>query len=138
MGLCAEALAVLRQVAESVSHSDSDVCVEGTNYILRQPEFKDASKMDSVLELLEQRKELYQLLSRAILGPNVMIMIGTENPFREMHNTSFVAARYKIAGRVAGTIGVLGPTRMDYGRAVAAVEVMARNLGDLLTLLSLI
>jgi heat-inducible transcriptional repressor len=55
-----------------------------------------------------------------------------------MHNTSFVAARYKIAGRVAGTIGVLGPTRMDYGRAVAAVEVMARNLGDLLTLLSLI
>jgi transcriptional regulator of heat shock response len=75
MGLCAEALAVLRQVAESVSHSDSDVCVEGTNYILRQPEFKDASKMDSVLELLEQRKELYQLLSRAILGPDVMIMI---------------------------------------------------------------
>jgi heat-inducible transcriptional repressor len=53
-----------------------------------------------------------------------------------MRDCSFVGARYRIAGRTAGTIGVLGPTRMNYQRAVSAVEYMARNLGELLTALS--
>jgi heat-inducible transcriptional repressor len=49
---------------------------------------------------------------------------------------SFVGAKYRIRGRVAGTIGVMGPTRMDYRRAVGAVDFMVRNLEDLLHSLS--
>jgi len=135
--VCAEVLAVLRQVAESVSLSEAEVWIEGTSYFFKQPEFKDVAKLDAVLAALEERKRLYQLLTRTILGPNVTVVIGSENPYHEMHGTSFVASRYKIGDRVAGTIAVIGPTRMDYRGAVAAVEAMARNLGELLTLLSL-
>lgn len=132
-----DALTALRKVIESLSPSQGNVWVEGTGHILRQPEFKEPEKIECVMALLEERKQLYQLLSRVILGPEVSIVIGSENPYEEMQSTSFVAAKYKIGDRVAGTIGVVGPTRMDYGRAVSAVEVMARNLGELLTNLSL-
>ena len=64
------------------------------------------------------------------------MIIGSENPLDEMRDCSFVASKYSINGRVAGSIGVLGPTRMDYPRAVSAVQFMARNLGELLTSLS--
>ncbi len=69
-------------------------------------------------------------------GPRCPSIIGQENPLEEMRDCSFVGARYKIHDRPAGAIGVLGPTRMDYRRAVSAVDFMARNLGELLTALS--
>lgn len=132
-----DAIATLNHVFKSFAQSEGNVWVEGTGHILRQPEFKDPEHIENVMALLEERRELYQLLSRVMLGPEVTIVIGSENPFHEMQATSFVASKYKIGDRVAGTIGVVGPTRMDYRRAVAAVEVMARNLSELLTELSL-
>lgn len=118
------------------SVEEADVTTEGTGYIVQQPEFRDARRLEAVLSVLEQRSALYKLFSSVYLGPEVTVLIGAENPIAEMQDCSFVGARYKIAGRDAGTIGVLGPTRMDYRRAVGAVEFMARNLGDLLTALS--
>ena len=64
------------------------------------------------------------------------MIIGSENPVEQMRDCSFVGARYEISGRPAGTIGLLGPTRMDYRRAISAVEFMSSNLGDMLTALS--
>jgi len=121
---------------EFSSPEETDVTTEGTGYIVQQPEFRDARRLEAVLSVLEERSALYKLFSSVYLGPNVTVIIGAENPIEEMRDCSFVGARYKIAGRSAGTIGVLGPTRMDYRRAVAAVDFMARNLGDLLTALS--
>lgn len=125
----------LRRQAES--QESPEVYLGGTGYILQQPEFKQAERLQALLTLLEQRQSLYRLLSSLYLGPDVMVMIGRENPVDSAQDLSFVCAKYKIAGRVAGTIGVVGPTRMDYRRAVAAVDFMARNLSDLLTTLSL-
>jgi heat-inducible transcriptional repressor len=121
---------------ESLAGPDNEIYVEGTNCVVRQPEFKDLAKLEVILNALEERTRLYQLLSRVVLGPDVTVIIGSENPYGEMHDTSFIGARYKIGGRVVGTIGVIGPTRMNYSRAVAAVDLMARNLSELLTELS--
>lgn len=127
-------LGFLKREYESVD--ETDIHTEGTSYIVQQPEFKDASRLEAVLSVLEQHSALYKLFSSVYLGPEVTVIIGSENPLSEMQDCSFVGARYRIGGRVAGTIGVLGPTRMDYRRAVSAVEFMARNLGELLTQLS--
>jgi heat-inducible transcriptional repressor len=132
-----EARKIIGEVVGALSLLQDDIWIEGTSYILRQPEFRDPGKFDNVVALLDERRNLYQLLSRIVLGPDVTIVIGSENPYSEMQDTSFVGARYWIGDRAAGTIGVFGPTRMDYSRAIAAVEVMARNLGELLTQLSL-
>lgn len=118
------------------SVEEADVTTEGTGYIVQQPEFRDARRLEAVLSVLEQRGALYKLFSSVYLGPEVTVIIGSENPLEEMRDCSFVGARYRITGRAAGMIGVLGPTRMDYRRAVSAVGFMARNLGELLTALS--
>lgn len=121
---------------ETENDSETDIHLEGASYIMQQPEFKDIEKLENVLYLLEQRRDLYKLFSRVFLGPEITVLIGSENPVGEMRDCSFVAAKYFINGRPAGSIGVIGPTRMDYQRAVNAVQFMARNLGELLTALS--
>lgn len=131
------AVEVLNQIIDSLSDVEADVHVEGTNYILRQPEFKDVSRLENLLAILEERSTLYQFLTRAMLEQDVTVVIGQENPFDGMRETSFVAAKYKIGERTAGMIGVVGPTRMDYRRAVAAVEAVSKSMSDLLTLISL-
>jgi heat-inducible transcriptional repressor len=122
---------------EAEESEETGIYLGGTSYILQQPEFRDAARLEAVLSALEQRKSLYRLFSSVYLGPGVTVLIGTENPVSDLRQCSFVGARYRIGGRVAGTIGVVGPTRMDYRRAVSAVQYMARNLGELLTDLSL-
>lgn len=125
---------LIRREVESAS--ETEIHMEGASYIMQQPEFKDVERLEAVLSVLEQRSALFRLISTAYLGPDVTIIIGSENPLSQMRDCSFVAAKYRVAGRTAGTIGLLGPTRMDYRRAVSAVEFMARNLGELLTSLS--
>ncbi|MCL5105519.1 MAG: heat-inducible transcriptional repressor HrcA [Armatimonadetes bacterium] len=128
---------VLRFIRREVETTDEgDVHLEGATYIMQQPEFKDIERLEAVLSVLEQRKALYKLFSTVYLGPGTTVIIGSENPLGEMRDCSFVAALYRISGRIAGTIGIIGPTRMDYPRAISAVEFMARNLGELLTDLS--
>ncbi len=117
--------------------TDDEIFVEGTSHILRQPEFGDRERLTSMLEVLEQRHALYQIMSSSLLGGNVTVIIGSENRFDKMRDCSFIASSYSIGGRVCGSIGVVGPTRMDYRRAVAAVEYMAVNLSALLTSLSI-
>lgn len=124
---------VLRFVRRELqSAGEIDIHLEGASYIMQQPEFRDVVRLETVMSVLEQRQALYRLFSSVYLGPEVTVIIGKENPVNEMFDCSFVGTKYRIGGRVAGTIGVVGPTRMDYRRAVAAVEFMARNLEELL------
>lgn len=109
------------------------VFIEGASQILKQPEFHDVSRLDRLLNALEQRTVLYQILSRSLLGDDVTVLIGSEGQVEAMRDCSIVTANYCIGNRVAGYIGIVGPTRMHYGRAVEAVGWMARNLSALLT-----
>ncbi len=117
--------------------TDNEVYMDGTSHMLKQPEFAHGEKIAAILETLEHRRNVYQSLSSTLLGEEVIVIIGGENRFAEMHECSLVASGYSIGGRILGSIGVVGPTRMDYPRAVAAVKFMASNLSDLLTLLSI-
>jgi|SRR5579884_167045 len=113
------------------------IFVEGTHQFLRQPEFQDVQRLESLLNALEQRSALYRVLSRALSGEDVTAIIGAENAYKPMQECSVVATAYRIGSRAAGYLGVVGPTRMDYDRAAAAVNLMAENLSRMLTNLSL-
>jgi heat-inducible transcriptional repressor len=128
------ALSTVIQLARSLS--EREVYLQGANYLLKQPEFKDLDKIEKLLTAFEERKLLFELLSKSLLGEDVAIIIGEENPLSLMRETSLVASKYKIGDRVAGTVAVIGPTRMDYRRAVTAVRFMAQNLSELLTAIS--
>jgi len=124
-----------REMAKTAGGEDN-VYMEGAGEILRQPEFHDVAKIQSVLETLQHGTLLFQTLSRALLGPDVTVVIGAENHVPAMHECSVVTASYTVGARKRGTIGVIGPTRMNYDRAVPAVGFFARALSDCLTRLA--
>jgi len=126
--------AALTQVANILSQRR--VFLEGTSHFLRQPEFQDVQRLENLLNALEERSQLYQVLSQALRGCDATIIIGVENAYEPMQECSVVTTSYRIGTRTAGYLGVVGPTRMQYERATAAVTLMAHSLSNVLTNLS--
>lgn len=126
----AKTIKVLAQTAQSLL--ERRVFMEGTSHFLRQPEFQDVQRLENLLNALEERGQIYQVLSRSLRGC-ATIIIGAENAYIPMQECSVVTTPYHIGTRTAGYLGVVGPTRMQYERAVAAVSLMAQNLSTVLT-----
>lgn len=101
--------------------------MNGTLNMLNQPEFKDVERVKTILQTLEKREVLSQLLASEN-KPGVSVKIGTENDIPEVQDCSIVIATYKLKGDTIGKIGLLGPTRMAYSSAVALLDVLAEDL----------
>jgi heat-inducible transcriptional repressor len=111
------------------AHGGDPLYVGGASRLAAEHEaFTDAESAARLLELLEQHVVLASLL-RELLGPGITIRIGSENERAEMHECSLVLAPYLVEGYPAGTVGILGPTRMDYRKAQAAVHTVSQQLG---------
>ncbi len=114
---------------ESLVEDERRVFLGGTTNILNQPEFGDINKVKALLTLFEQQSLLSTLLSRPVAGvEGVVIKIGKENVLEEVQECSLVMTAYCLGNDVVGTIGVLGPTRMEYSRVVAVVQHIANQL----------
>jgi heat-inducible transcriptional repressor len=108
--------------------TEADVYVAGAARIADQPEFADIQKMKSLYTAFEEKSKLVILLSECLRGGGCRIFIGSEIPVQDIQELSVVASPYRRQGQILGVLGVLGPTRMDYGRAVALVETTANLL----------
>jgi len=120
-----------------VAATETEYYVEGASNILKQPEFEHRNRAAAILDALEKRNAVFQILSSTLLGNDVTVIIGEENRFCEMQDCSFVVSSYAIGGKPCGSIGVIGPTRMNYRHVVASVEFISSNLSALLTTLSI-
>ncbi|PTX64843.1 heat-inducible transcription repressor HrcA [Melghirimyces profundicolus] len=107
------------------SELESRVFTSGTTHILNQPEFKDVEKVKSLMELLEETETVTRLFTTRDTG--VQIKIGYENHLEAVSHCSIVSASFLLDGRSLGTIGVLGPTRMDYQKVVSLLDVLTRD-----------
>jgi heat-inducible transcriptional repressor len=94
--------------------------------------FTTSSGAAQLLELLEHQVEVVSFV-RDLLDEGTSVSIGSENPIEELRDCSIVVAPYRVEGEVVGTVGVLGPTRMDYRQALAAVEAISEQLGHALS-----
>jgi len=110
-----------------------DVIVEGASNLLGSPEFTDVARMKALFRTLEKKSRLVDLLSRVLGAEGVQVVIGRENPVSDLAACSLVASPYSSGDRVMGTVGIVGPTRMEYARAIALVEHLARVLTRLLS-----
>lgn len=106
--------------------------IEGQGLLLDRPEFADVEKMRSVLRTFEERERLLELLDRTLSAGGVQIFIGTETNLPQVQDLSVVSASYGQSGFGAGTIGVIGPTRMDYSKVVPLVGFTAQVVGGIL------
>jgi len=108
--------------------TEADVYVAGAARIADQPEFADIQRMKSLYTAFEEKSKLVILLSECLRGGGCRIFIGSEIPVQDIQDLSVVASPYRRQGQILGVLGVLGPTRMDYGRTVALVETTANLL----------
>ena len=125
-------LALLRPAFEVVVSEDASLHLGGTARLLERLSEQGASHLNDIVALLEERYNLLQLLSEALRGPDLYLRIGREMDDPSLQACSLVAASYGVANRNLGTVSVLGPMRMDYHTAVAAVRGAAVTLSSLL------
>jgi heat-inducible transcriptional repressor len=115
---------------EMLNAGTSRVEVAGVQHLTRfSDQYETAIK--PVLEALEEQMVLLRLLGEAA-GDDVTVRIGSENPYEPLQNTSVVASGYGADDQPVATLGVLGPTRMDYPSTIAAVRAVARYVGRFL------
>ena len=105
-----------------------DLYVDGASRLLSDDHASDLPQIESLMGVLEGRANLLRVLQSALDERSVFVWIGEENPAPELRSVSVVGANYGLGYRNLGTVGVLGPTRMDYATAIASVREAASEL----------
>ncbi len=110
-----------------------EVYVEGRAHILDQPEFaEDVQKVRQILRAFEEKSVILRLLDAALDSEAIQVSIGAENPVGGLPDISVVASGYGHGDAAMGSIGLIGPVRMDYSRVIPLVEYTARVLSSVL------
>ncbi len=106
--------------------------LDGLHFMLSQPEFaRDQHLALSLMELIERRSLMRSIVPPEFTGRRVQVIIGRENRAESIHDYSVVISGYGLPQEAAGTIGVIGPTRMPYARTMATVNYLASVLSRL-------
>ncbi len=114
-----------------ISESNTDVYTSGVKNLLSFPEFSDMDKARTILNALDEKQTLISLISKED-GETVQIVIGEENEVAHLRDCSIIKANYSLGGQSYGSIGVIGPTRMDYPRVVSVLKGMVKNINKIL------
>ncbi len=101
----------------------------GTTELMEQPEFHDVERVKEILLMLEEEELLKDIL-HAHQGEGLQVSIGQENSYRGLQDCSVITATYHLDGALLGTIAVLGPTRMEYGKTMTLLGYMNSHLSD--------
>lgn len=113
------------------ARSDEAMYLEGLHRIVSQPEFAQSERMRVMMQMVSERSWPKGLLPGRLSEGGTRVIIGKENEEDSMQDCSLVLRSYGVPGVVNGAVGVLGPTRMDYGRAMATVSYLSSLLSRL-------
>ena len=124
---------VVDEILDSLAEADRDRLYHGgIPALLSQPEFSDADHVLPIMRALEDGIGMLESLSEFLAENSVAVRIGSENRRAELGNVSIVATHYG-GSSVDGVVGVIGPTRMDYTKAITAVRAVADGLNEALS-----
>lgn len=110
---------------------EQKVFLGGTKQLLNQPEFRDVERVRNLLGILEEEKVLKDLLQGGE-DSGLKVTIGSENKFTGIQDCSMVQATYRLNGQIVGTMAVLGPTRMEYGKVISVMDCLHKYLKTIL------
>jgi heat-inducible transcriptional repressor len=111
------------------------VVVSGERNLLAVQEFgQDMGSMRKMFDLFEQKTQLLRLLDGSSRAEGVRIYIGGESQIMPVEELSVVSAPYEIDGKIVGTLGVIGPTRMAYDRMIQIVDITSKLVSNALSL----
>lgn len=112
---------------------DTLVVHDGVRNLLHQPEFGDVGRFQEVLDLLEEERVLGEMLAAIESGNGTQIMIGRETGVEQLSQCSLVMTTYRVGAQRWGTLGILGPTRMQYSAVAPRVRYVATRVGQALS-----
>jgi heat-inducible transcriptional repressor len=113
------------ELADTAEHT---LYVDGSARLVSEYRFQDVSQLNALMEMLERRVSMLGVLSAALESRGAYVRIGVENTEPALRSLSLVAANYGLPQRNLGTVSVIGPTRMDYARAIRSVREAAHEL----------
>ena len=126
---------VVDAVAEAIrAEEDLEIYTIGTNNIFRYPELADQQKASELINTFEEKQLLGELLQETSAGEEntgIQVYIGSETPVQSMRDCSVVTATYELGGGMKGTIGIVGPKRMDYDKVVGTLRTIQTQLDEL-------
>lgn len=119
---------------EALDFPSGDIYVYGFSDFIGLPDFSD--RLGEIARAIEDKHAMLQMLEQVVCGGSEnapSVLIGSENPVKVMKDLSIVVSSYKQGGKTAGTVGIIGPTRMDYSRAMAMVARTASFITEALS-----
>jgi heat-inducible transcriptional repressor len=123
---------IMPELMQTLMYSDNvEIYHDGAANILNLPEFNDINKARSFLNTLEEKELLFNVLNDS--PGQISVSIGSENKYEQLQNCSLITATYKLNGKTIGSVGVIGPTRMEYSKVISVVDCMTNNLSEILT-----
>jgi heat-inducible transcriptional repressor len=122
---------VIELMEETHQEAEFEVYRHGLSAVLEAPEFAETKAGRQVVRVLEEHR-LWSEISREVMGAgSVHVIIGGEGRWEDLSDCSVVLSRYGWSGQMTGLLGVLGPMRMRYGRAISAVRYVADVLSEM-------
>ncbi|MCR5735645.1 MAG: heat-inducible transcriptional repressor HrcA [Lachnospiraceae bacterium] len=128
---------VIDVVAEAVKgDEDLEIYTSGANNIFKYPELADNEKASEIISAFEEKKQLSEIVYDTLSnntdeGRGIQIYIGEESPVKNMKNCSVVTATYELDEGMQGTIGIIGPKRMDYDKVVDTLKSLTSQLDEM-------
>ncbi len=123
---------VLDAVAEAISEDeDLEIYTSGATNILKYPELSDSQKASELLTAFEEKNQLVSLVTENLAdeeNTGIQVYIGNETPIQTMKDCSVVTATYELGEGVKGTIGIIGPKRMDYENVMDNLKMLKAQL----------
>ena len=129
--LLSKTLELSRQALEQ-NIGESELYIEGRSNLLENPEFANVEQMRRIFSAFEEKSKIIDLLDKSTAGEGVNTFIGSESELLDMESVSFITSPYTSGDEVLGTLGVIGPTRMDYSRIIPLVDYTAKLLSRML------
>ena len=108
-----------------------EVYTSGTTNILKYPELSDSRKASELLNTFEEKQQLISLVNEALASEEetgIQVYIGAESPIQNMKDCSVVTATYQLGEGMTGTIGIIGPKRMDYENVMDNLKTLKIQL----------
>ncbi len=125
----------VRMAREALSEEEQpdELVVSGESNLMDIPELGDVRKLRKLFDAFTAKRDLLHLLDESMRAGGVKIFIGTESGYEVLADCSVVTAPYSADGRIVGTLGVIGPTRMAYEQVISIVDITARLLSGALS-----
>lgn len=125
---------VLDAVAETIQMDEEmEIYTSGATNIFKYPELSDSTKARELINAFEEKQVLANFISESMeqgSDTGIQVYIGNEAPIQTMHDCSVVTANYELGGGIKGTIGIIGPKRMDYEKVVDALKTLKTQLDN--------